>query len=678
MRKTIGSRRPRDCVRSVLLCMLALAAGAPTLSAQTPAPVWLVAKADTVFVYLRRAPGAGGFVVYRSPAPPAPRPTSAPVKLTQTPVLRVREPAVAAGQLGPDLQMVLRATRAADEIEMLRRLNNDRFAADMLTGLSRNAATVLGRLYVDAGVTRGAEYEYRVVLTDRAGRESDTAFTTRIRVVDITPASPTALRARVGDGEARLTWSYPPYRGDARDLVLGFHVYRAEGTAGTWRRVTVTPVVRNDASPLEFIDTEVRNGSTFRYQVTAVDIVGRESGPVTTAPTVVQDRTPPGMPQDVIVQEGEGVISLSWRLAPEPDVTGYNVERSTGLGDRFQRLNSTLIPAQRPEWVDTVPGARRFFYRVSIVDAAGNVSDASNPLSAVAKDKIAPTAPTNVTATANGRRVTVRWPASNARDLRGYYVYRGDAPERLVRLVDKPIIGTQFVDSGYQQKGLRPGANYVVEVSVVDSSFNESKRTRATVSIADDDPPSPPTAFEARNVLGRHVEVDWSASTSLDVTAYELSRSLVGSANDSTIRLGRYDATKRAARDTTPVHTRRYIYRLIAVDTAGNRSPAVLDTVDFRDFVPPPPPRVVAARATATGAGVNVTWQRVIASELAGYNVYRSLVPTGVFERVNPAPLRELAFTDRGGRDGYFYMVRAVDRSGNESDKSPVVAVIKP
>ena len=655
---------------------LALTASAAALGAQAaPArPLWLAARGDTVFVYLTRTIANGGIVVYRAPAAtPAQR-----SKRTAQPIARLREPALAAGQLGADIDMVMRATRAADEVEMLRRLTNDRFAGDMLTSISRNVALVLGRLHVDTGVTRGAEYEYRVVVTDRAGNETDTAYTARIRVADIPPAAPTSLRIRVGDGEAVLTWTHPRFAGDPRDLVVGFHVYRADGAEAPWRRLTATPVARNDASPLEYTDSEARTGSSFRYQVTAVDITGRESPPVSTTATVVQDRTPPAMPAEIVLQEGTGTVSLSWRMAPEPDATGYHIERSTTMDGRFERLNRALIPVQLPQWVDTVPGARRFYYRIFIVDAAGNVGTPSNPISAVAKDGAAPSAPTNVVARASGRVVTIRWNAVTARDLRGYYVYRGEDSTRLVKLVDEPLRATQFVDSGYSMRGLRPGVNYVVELSAVDSSFNESRRARATVSIADDEAPTQPTTLQARNMLGRHVQLNWSASASLDVTTFEVTRSTIGgAAADSTVRVGRFPAAIRMARDTTVQKPRRYVYRLVPLDAAGNRGRAAVDTIEFRDFIPPPPPRVAAARVAPAG-GVTITWQRVIASELAGYHVYRSKIPTGVYERLTTAPLRELTFTDRTGQAGLFYIVRAVDSSGNESDRSPVAEAIRP
>src|SRR3989442_1307490 len=204
-----------------------------------PRPLWLVAKSDTVLVYLTVTPASGGFVVYRSLSPGVRQ------KRTAEPVVRVRDPAVAAGMLGPDFPMVMRALRATDEGELFRRLNNDRFAAAVLSGLSRSVAQVLGRLYVDTGAVRGSDYEYRVVFTDRAGAETDRAVTGRVLVTDIRPPPPVLLKVSVGDQEARLSWSYPPYRGDPGDLVLGFEVYRADGAVTPIRRLTATPLIRN-------------------------------------------------------------------------------------------------------------------------------------------------------------------------------------------------------------------------------------------------------------------------------------------------------------------------------------------------------------------------------------------------------------------------------------------------
>ncbi len=67
-----------------------------------------------------------------------------------------------------------------------------------------------------------------------------------------------------------------------------------------------------------------------------------------------------------------------------------------------------------------------------------------------------------------------------------------------------------------------------------------------------------------------------------------------------------------------------------------------------------------------------------MAADLAGYNVYRSNIPTGVFQRVGTVPAATLTFTDPQGKAGLFYHIKAVDRSGNESRRSPVADVVKP
>lgn len=673
MSPTTGSARLTSaCARvaRMLVALFALLAGAGAVRAQEPARqrVWLVPRSDTVFVFLAVPRTTGGFVVYRSPVGAA----AAARLRSAAPIEPVREPAQVAGMLGSDRAMAMRAVRATDEDEMYRRMTHDRFAGDILASVSRNAALALGRLFVDTGVTRGGEYDYRVVFTDFRGKETDSSVTERVRVVDTPPAAPAGIKVDVNDAEARVGWSYPKYRGDPRDFVVGFHVYRADTPTGPFRRLDVAPVLRNDAAPLEFDDADVRNGGAYRYRVTAVDVVGRESAPLLSATVAVKDRTPPSSPTDVVVQEGTGVVSLSWRIAGEPDVAGYHVERANSLGDRFRRLDATLIPAQHPEYADTVAGGRRYFYRVLAVDASGNTSEPTNAYSAVPHDKSPPDAPTNVVATASptGHRVIVRWSASKAKDLRGYNVYRAGSADKLVKLTDAPITGTQFVDSGYSSRGLRPGGGYVIEVSAVDSSRNESPRVRTEIHIVDDEPPGAPSTLSTENVEGRYVQIRWSPSSALDVAAYELTRA----GGDSARRLGRFDAKARDLRDTTVVRGVRYVYRLVAIDSAGNRSIPAVDSLQFRDFVPPPAPRVAAARATP--AGVVVTWQRVIAADLAGYNVYRSNLPTGVFQRVGTVPAATLTFTDPQGKAGLYYHIKAVDRSGNESRHSPVADVV--
>jgi fibronectin type 3 domain-containing protein len=634
------------------------------LDAQTIRPsLTLVPHGDSVLVYLTEAPPLlGGFVVYRARAgQPAER-------LTTDPVRSVHEPALAAGILGTDLPAVMRALRATDEGEVLRRLHGDPFAGTLLSLYYRSVATVLGRFYADGGLTRGVAYDYEVVFVDAVGRETGHRVTGSVTVTDAVPAPPTAGKVTAGDHAAAIGWQYPKYRGDPRDFVIGFHVYRADGPAGAMRRLTTAPVLRDDAAPFTYHDRDVRNDVAYRYQVTAVDMLGVESAPGAAASLRATDRTPPAIPVGLAVENGNGVVRLVWRMSPETDAAGYHVERAAGLSQPYTRLTRIPLPVDTPEWVDSaVTGGRQYFYRVIAVDAAGNASEPSNALSSLPLDRTPPLPPPTVTTVLQERRVVVRWTASPSRDVQGYHVYRGDAPDRLVRLTSKPIAAMELVDSGYADAGLAPGRRYLVRVSAVDSSFNESPPAATELTLPDDEPPAPPAAFTVRSVMGRYAEIEWVGSSALDVQAYVLTRADSGAA---AIEVGRFDAATKTWRDTAVVTGRVYAYQLVAVDSAGNSSVAVGDTLHYGDFTPPASPRYLAARAGR--AGVELVWERVASPDLAGYVVYRSTLPTGVFERVTPQPVTALRFVDPTGRPDHFYVVRAVDRSGNESAASPV------
>jgi fibronectin type 3 domain-containing protein len=473
-----------------------------------------------------------------------------------------------------------------------------------------------------------------------------------------------------GDGAITVTWEYPRYTGDPNDLVIGFHVYRAAASGGMAERITDRVVVRNDAGPLEYVDTLARNGVAYRYLVRSVDLARRESVPTAPAGALARDRTPPGMPSGVVAQPGDGVVHLSWPASGEVDVAGYHVERSTGLDQPFSRLTTTLVPAARPAYADrSAVGGTSYFYRVVAVDASGNASHPSNAIAAVPADHTPPAPPSRVTVRAVARRLEIRWVASPSPDVKGYYVYRGDGPGRLVRLVRQPVTGGTFVDSGYGGAGLTPGGRYRLSVSAVDRSYNESPPVPAEIAVPDDEPPAAPTGFQVRGILGRYAEADWSASPTRDVRRYVLSRAGPGGA-DTVVGEQPADAG-RTIRDTTAVTGVAYTYRLVAVDSAGNRSLAAIDTLVLRDPVAPPAPRFASARLTQQG--VEVSWERVVDDALVGYHVYRASLPTGAFERLTPTPITQLRFLDPAGRPEHYYAVRAVDRSANESEPSPVV-----
>ena len=90
----------------------------------------------------------------------------------------------------------------------------------------------------------------------------------------------------------------------------------------------------------------------------------------------------------------------------------------------------------------------------------------------------------------------------------------------------------------------------------------------------------------------------------------------------------------------------------------------------FSDIYPPPAPKRLDA--LSEGNLVRLLWDPVDAPDLAGYLVFRSQ-EGGAPERLTKDPLTDPFFTDETAHQGarYRYIVRAIDRSGNQSAPSP-------
>jgi|HubBroStandDraft_1064217.scaffolds.fasta_scaffold20349_3 hypothetical protein len=76
---------------------------------------------------------------------------------------------------------------------------------------------------------------------------------------------------------------------------------------------------------------------------------------------------------------------------------------------------------------------------------------------------------------------------------------------------------------------------------------------------------------------------------------------------------------------------------------------------------------------------VKLTW-KASTSQVVGYNVYRSKVPTDNYVKINPSLVQGLTFTDDTVEGGttYYYVARAVDGRGHESSNSNQASAVVP
>ena len=189
----------------------------------------------------------------------------------------------------------------------------------------------------------------------------------------------------VSEGAITISWQAPTANIDGSTPVnlLGYNVYRVVEGAGE-----VTQPL-NDAliAGTQFQDRTFKFGETYRYVVRSVSL-GTEGGQVeslnsnsiTVSPV---DTFPPSAPANITVAAAPGRLSIFFPANPENDIAGYNIYRSTDPDlskNNWTKLNSELL--QRTTFQDDkVESGRRYYYYLTAVDQAGNVSPASEVVS---------------------------------------------------------------------------------------------------------------------------------------------------------------------------------------------------------------------------------------------------------------------------------------------------------
>ncbi len=280
------------------------------------------------------------------------------------------------------LDLSLLATLPPTTVEQMTQKGRIRFA-DALTGQDFPAA---GRTF--------ASYSVRT----RESEKKSSADSNLVEVA-IAPAYLAIQDAKAEttpDGVA-ISWTAPLQTvTGSKPAIESYRVYRAAASAGdggkdSKPKGTLQPI--GDSPDTKFVDTQFEFGTSYVYSVrTVIKSEGKEieSSDSNLATVTPRDTFPPSAPQGLVVtfiraQTGDtpsasspAYVELSWAIAPENDVAGYNIYRSDSEGTRGERLNAELLPTPTFRDMTSAPN-HVYFYTVTAVDRAGNESAASAP-----------------------------------------------------------------------------------------------------------------------------------------------------------------------------------------------------------------------------------------------------------------------------------------------------------
>jgi titin len=322
-------------------------------------------------------------------------------------------------------------------------------------------------------LTNGTTYYFQVTAVNQVGegQPSEVPATPAPEA----PGAPTGLTATRGNGQVTLNWDPPASNGGSD--VTSYKVYVGT-TAGFTRGDPFTSTPGTTATV-----PQLTNGTTYYFQVTAVNAVGEGQAsevPATPAPEA------PGAPTGLTATRGNGQVTLNWDPPASnggSDVTRYNIYAGTTAN-----LTGSAPVGSVTGTVVIVRGLTRgttYYFQVTAVNAVGEGSP-SEEVPAVAVT--VPEAPTGLTVTPGKSQMTLKWtpPASDGGlPVTGYVIYQGTSPGVGT---GAPGGGLLVRTTSYTVTGLTNGTTYYFGVAAVNAVGEGSQSEEVSAVL-----PPPPT-----------------------------------------------------------------------------------------------------------------------------------------------------------------------------------------
>lgn len=418
---------------------------------------------------------------------------------------------------------------------------------------------------------------------------------------------------------------------------------------------------------------------------------------------------------------GDGSVKIQW--APTQSAIKYNIYRDTkdittlylSNGGKVKELGSITLLANPGTYTDTtVQNGTKYYYVVTAVQGNGGESGISNSVNAtpqkeskfmpltppgntnevtipdlsIAKKLMESTeidTPVNLKATVNTNSITLNWDY-DPQTTNSFIVYR-DTVATVQKTADKKL-GTSpsraFTDTTAQAD-----VTYYYAVSaksvVAESTLSNTVSAKWTGVPNTQDETIAPTGLTA-TVSGSNIGLNWDygPQSNATFTVYRDTTSSVVK-NAQTKITG--NLTSKTFTDLSAQPNVTYYYAVTATrdnvesaisNVANAKKMAVLDTQ-----APTAPKNL---KATMQNGAVRLDWDKNTETDVAGYFVYRAPISQIVVSpqnKISPpsTPISFTQYLDSNIQKGltYYYIVTAVDTSGNESTGSqPPVSILVP
>ena len=450
--------------------------------------------------------------------------------------------------------------------------------------------------------------------------------------------APTGLTATPGNAKVSLKWTESKGAG-------WYRVKRSRTSGGPYRHIAST-------RHTSFTDFWLTNGKTYFYVVSAAAWEKHSDNSAEVSATPGGSVKTPAAPNGLSATAGNAQVALSWSASA--GATSYHLKRSTTSGGPYTQISA---PAGTTFTDTGLKNGTTYFYVASAVNEAGESTNSSQVSATPKSAATAPAAPTGLSASAGNQQVALSWSASSG--ATSYNVKRATTSGGPYTQISTST-GTNSTDTG-----LTNGTTYFYVVSAVNAS-GESANS-AQVSATPKSPvPAVPTGLIATAGV-QQVALSWTASSG--ATSYNVKRATTNGGPYTQVNA----STTNSFTDTGLTAGTAYFYVVSAVNASGESANSTQASATPKPAVPAVPSGV---SATAGTQQVALSW--TASSGATSYNVKRGTNNGGPYTQVSTPTTNN--FTDTGLTAGttYFYVVSAVNATGESANSTQVLATPKP
>jgi hypothetical protein len=199
------------------------------------------------------------------------------------------------------------------------------------------------------------------------------------------------------------------------------------------------------------------------YIVRGVTRRGRPGSPSARVQFPVLPVPPP--PADVRARVIEAGIVLEWTPNAKAPTASFNVYSA---GDPTRPVNQALLKEPTFELTGVPLGEERCYTvrSVGLVSDVALEGELSEPACATPADTFPPSAPSGLAVVPTPGQIHLIWDANPEKDVAGYVVLRGDAPDGPLQ----PVTPAPIRETSYRDTTVKPGARYLYAIVAVDTA----------------------------------------------------------------------------------------------------------------------------------------------------------------------------------------------------------------